>query len=71
MTTRSCRRPWRRTARSSQGAQLVKPIPIGIALRPGDSRIDGIQKAVKDMYDNGTMGVILTRWKFNRYAINP
>lgn len=54
-----------------QGAQLVKPIPIGIALRPGDPRIGGIQKAVKDMYQSGTMGSILTKWKFNRYAINP
>jgi hypothetical protein len=28
-------------------------------------------EAVKDMYDNGGMGLILTRWKFNSYAINP
>ena len=49
--TRSCRRPWRADSLLVQGAQLVEPIPIGIALRPGDSRIDGIQKAVKDMYD--------------------
>jgi ABC-type amino acid transport substrate-binding protein len=53
------------------GAQLVKPIPIGIALRPGDRRIDGIQNAIKDMYDSGKMGAILTKWTFNRYAINP
>jgi ABC-type amino acid transport substrate-binding protein len=53
------------------GAQLVKPIPIGIALRPGDPRIDGIQKAVKDMYESGKMVAVLTKWKFNRYAINP
>jgi hypothetical protein len=49
----------------------VKPIPIGIALRPGDPRIGGIQKAVKDMYQSGTMGSILTKWKFNRSAMNP
>ena len=49
----------------------MKPIPIGIALRPGDPRIDGILKAVKDMYETGKMGAILTKWKFNRYAINP
>jgi hypothetical protein len=49
----------------------VKPIPIGIALRPRDSRIDGIRKAVRDIYDSGAMGLILTTWTFNSYAINP
>jgi polar amino acid transport system substrate-binding protein len=53
------------------GPQLVKPIPVGIALRQGDSRVSGIKQAVKAMYEDGKMGAILTRWKFNRYAINP
>lgn len=54
-----------------QGAELVKPVPIGIALRPGDERIGPIQKAIKDMYNDGTMGKILATWKFSRYAITP
>jgi polar amino acid transport system substrate-binding protein len=54
-----------------RGAQLVKPIPIGIALRPGDSRIAAVQKAVNDMYADGTMGAILAKWKFTSYAITP
>src|SRR3954454_14360106 len=54
-----------------RGAELVKPIPVGIALRPGDSRIADVQKAVHDMYTDGTMGRILSKWKFTRYAITP
>lgn len=54
-----------------RGAQLVKPIPIGIALRPGDSRIAAVQKAVNDLYADGTMGSILAKWKFTSYAITP
>jgi polar amino acid transport system substrate-binding protein len=54
-----------------RGAELVKPIPVGIALRPGDSRISTVQKAVNDMYTDGTMGRILSKWKFTRYAITP
>jgi ABC-type amino acid transport substrate-binding protein len=53
------------------GPQLVKPIPIGIAMRPGDSRISKVQKAVNDLYTNGEMGRILGRWKFTDYAIKP
>jgi ABC-type amino acid transport substrate-binding protein len=52
-----------------RGAELVKPIPVGIALRPGDSRIAKIQKAVNDLYGDGTMGRILAKWKFTRYAL--
>jgi polar amino acid transport system substrate-binding protein len=54
-----------------QGPELVKPIPVGIALRPGDSRISKVQKAVNDMYTDGSMGKILARWKFTRYAVTP
>jgi polar amino acid transport system substrate-binding protein len=52
-----------------RGAELVKPIPVGIALRPGDSRIAKIQKAVNDLYGDGAMGQILAKWSFTRYAI--
>ena len=55
----------------ARGAELVKPTPIGIALRPGDSRIDKIATAVRDLYDNGTVGRILAKWNFSRYAITP
>jgi polar amino acid transport system substrate-binding protein len=54
-----------------RGPQLVKPIPVGIALRPGDSRISKVQRAVNDMYTDGTMGRILSKWKFTDYAITP
>ncbi len=54
-----------------RGAELVKPIPVGIAMRPGDSRIAKVQQAVNDLYTNGTMGQILAKWKFGRYAITP
>jgi ABC-type amino acid transport substrate-binding protein len=55
----------------AQGAELVKPTPIGIALRPGDPRIGKVTAAVRDSYDDGTMGRILAKWKFTRYAITP
>jgi ABC-type amino acid transport substrate-binding protein len=54
-----------------RGAQLVKPIPIGIALRHGDSRIAAVRKAVREIYSDGTMGHILSKWKFTSYAITP
>jgi ABC-type amino acid transport substrate-binding protein len=54
-----------------RGATLVKAIPIGIALRPGDSRIAEVQKAIRDMYNDGSMGAILSKWKFTSYAITP
>lgn len=54
-----------------RGAQLVKPIPIGIALRHGDSRIAAVRKAIHSMYSDGTMGRILSKWKFTSYAITP
>jgi len=54
-----------------RGAELVKPIPVGIALRPGDSRIADVQKAVNDIYSDGTIGAILAKWKFTNYAITP
>jgi polar amino acid transport system substrate-binding protein len=51
------------------GGELVKPSPIGIALRKGDSRVSDVGTAVKDMYTDGTMGKILAKWKFTRYAL--
>lgn len=54
-----------------RGPELVKPIPVGIAMRPGDSRISKVQKAINNLYTDGTMGKILAKWKFTRYAIRP
>jgi polar amino acid transport system substrate-binding protein len=53
------------------GPEIVKPIPIGIALRPNDSLIGDLTTAVKKLYANGTMGQILARWNFTRYALAP
>ena len=51
------------------GAQLVPPIPVGIALRPGDPLRAQIAQAIKAMYQNGTMGSILSKWHWASYAL--
>ncbi|GEM_PF-3036995 len=51
------------------GAELVKPVPVGIALRKGDDRTAKIASAIKDIYGDGTMGKILAQWKFTEYAL--
>lgn len=51
------------------GAQLVPPIPVGIAVRPGDPLHAQIAQAIKAMYQDGTMGTILSRWGWTRYAL--
>lgn len=51
------------------GAQLVPPEPVGIATRPGDQLHTQIAGAIKAMYQNGTMGTILSKWNFTRYAL--
>jgi polar amino acid transport system substrate-binding protein len=53
------------------GAQLVKAIPIGIALRPGDSLLAKTRKAIKDLYADGSMGKILARWNMSSFAVAP
>jgi polar amino acid transport system substrate-binding protein len=53
------------------GAQLVEPIPIGIALMKGDARRDRIKQAIHDMYADGSMATILVKWKLIQYAISP
>jgi len=53
------------------GPEIVKPTPIGIALRPGDPLAGQLATAVKTLYGNGTMGQILARWNFTRYATSP
>jgi polar amino acid transport system substrate-binding protein len=55
----------------TQGPEIVKAIPVGIALRTGDSRLAGTKKAISDMYADGTMGTILAKWKLTPFAITP
>ena len=50
------------------GAELVPPIPVGIAVRPGDPLHAQIAQAIKSMYQDGTMGTILSKWNWTRYA---
>jgi polar amino acid transport system substrate-binding protein len=51
------------------GGQPVNPLPVGIALRKGDSNIPKIQKAVNAMYADGTMKRILARWNMSAFAL--
>lgn len=55
----------------TQGPEIVKAIPVGIALRIGDPRLAGTKKAISDMYADGTMGMILAKWKLTQFAITP
>jgi polar amino acid transport system substrate-binding protein len=55
----------------TQGPEIVKAIPVGIALRKGDSRLGRVKNAIDDMYSDGTMGSILAKWKLTQFAITP
>jgi polar amino acid transport system substrate-binding protein len=55
----------------TQGPEIVKRIPVGIALRPGDSRLAEVKKAIAAMYVDGTMATILAKWKMIQFAITP
>ena len=52
----------------TQGPEIVKAIPVGIALRKGDRRLDRAKRAICEMYADGTMGSILTKWKLTQLA---
>ena len=47
----------------------INPIPVGIALRKGDSRIPAVRKAIAGMYADGTMKKILKKWKMEAFAL--
>jgi polar amino acid transport system substrate-binding protein len=47
----------------------VNPIPVGIALRKGDSKIPKIKTAIAKMYSDGTMLKILRRWRMDDFAL--
>src|SRR5215469_6414539 len=51
------------------GGQIVPPIPVGIALRPGDPLRAQVAQAIKSMYRDGMMGTILSKWGFTSYAL--
>jgi polar amino acid transport system substrate-binding protein len=51
------------------GAQLVPPIPVGVAVRPGDPLRAQVAQAIKSMYQDGRMGTILSKWGWTRYAL--
>jgi polar amino acid transport system substrate-binding protein len=44
------------------GGSPINPIPIGIALRKGDPLKAATQKALAQLYANGTMKKIVTKW---------
>jgi len=47
----------------------VNPIPVGIAMRKGDSRIPAVRKAITGMYADGTMKKILNKWQMGAFAL--
>ena len=47
----------------------INPIPVGIAMRRGDSRIPAVRKAIAGMYADGTMKKILDKWKMEAFAL--
>jgi polar amino acid transport system substrate-binding protein len=49
------------------GGTPVNPISIGIAIRKSDTELQAaVKQAVKDIYADGTMDTILTRWKLGK-----
>jgi polar amino acid transport system substrate-binding protein len=49
------------------GGNPINPIPIGIALRKGDTQLQsGVLAAVAAMYSDGTMKNIVSKWKLSR-----
>jgi polar amino acid transport system substrate-binding protein len=47
----------------------INPIPVGIALRKGDSRVPAVRKQIAAMYADGTMAKILKKWKMEAFAL--
>jgi polar amino acid transport system substrate-binding protein len=49
------------------GGNPVNPIPVGIALRKGDTQLQsGVLAALAAMYSDGTMKNIVSKWKLSR-----
>jgi polar amino acid transport system substrate-binding protein len=51
------------------GGQPINPIPVGIAMRKGDSLVAKVRRAVNGMYSDGTMERILAKWKMGAFAL--
>ena len=52
------------------GGQPINPIPVGIAVRKSDTQLHAaIQKAVTQLYRNGTMKRILAKWHMSAFAL--
>jgi polar amino acid transport system substrate-binding protein len=51
------------------GGQPINPIPVGIAMRKGDSLVAKVRRAVHGMYSDGTMERILAKWKMGAFAL--
>jgi polar amino acid transport system substrate-binding protein len=47
----------------------VNPLPVGIAVRKGDSRLGRIRQAIAAMYADRTMERILARWNMSSFAL--
>ena len=49
------------------GGTPVNPISIGIAIRKSDTELQAaVKQAIKDIYADGTMDTILTKWKLGK-----
>jgi len=52
------------------GGQPINPIPVGIAVRKSDTQLHAaVQKAVTQLYRNGTMKRILAKWHMSAFAL--
>jgi polar amino acid transport system substrate-binding protein len=52
------------------GGSPINPIPVGIAIRKGDTELQtAVKSAVDAMYADGKMGKILARWKLSSSAM--
>lgn len=54
----------------SFAGEPIDPLPVGIALRPGDTElVDAVQEAMDAMYADGGMDEILEQWKISDFAL--
>jgi polar amino acid transport system substrate-binding protein len=54
----------------AKNPEVVNPIPIGIAIRKGDTELQtAVKQAIKAMYADGTMDNIIAKWKLPAFKI--
>ena len=52
------------------GGEPIDPLPVGIAIRKSDKDLSAaVQKAVDEMYSDGTMKTLLDTWKAGDFAL--